>query len=75
MDIPDISLYFLDRDFTDLPDKIWQAGYTALYFINAAAFMKWKYCLNNDTIVHGVRPGLGYMRPVGSDPTNPWPSV
>jgi len=40
MDIPDISLYFLDRDFTDLPDKIWQAGYTALYFINAALAAK-----------------------------------
>jgi len=31
--------------------------------------MKWRHRLNNDIIVHGVRPGLGYMRPVGSDPT------
>jgi len=43
-----------DTDFTDLPDKIWQAGYTALYFINAAAFMKWKHRLNNDTIVQTI---------------------
>jgi len=44
-------------DFTDLPDKIWQAGYTALCFTNAAlaakaaAFMKWKHYLNNGAIV------------------------
>jgi len=55
-----------DTDFTDLPDKIWpashggQAGYTALYFRNAAlaakaaAFMKWRPCLNNDTIVQTI---------------------
>jgi hypothetical protein len=31
-------------DFTD---------YAALYFINAA-FMKWKHCLNNDTIIQTI---------------------
>ena len=33
----------LDTDFTD---------YTDFYFTNAAAFMKWKYCLNNINLIH-----------------------
>ncbi len=28
--------------------------YTALYFTNAAAFVKWKHCLNNGTIVQTI---------------------
>jgi hypothetical protein len=28
--------------------------YTTLYFINAAAFMKWKHCLNNGAIVQTI---------------------
>ncbi len=34
-----------DTDYTD---------YTVLYFINAAAFMKWKHYLNNNTIVQTI---------------------
>jgi len=40
------TLKISDTDFTD---------YTALHFINAAAFMKRKHCLNNDTIVQTIQ--------------------
>jgi len=47
------NLKISDTDFTD---------YTALYFINVAAFIKWKHCLNNEPLFKQHK-------------ANPWPSV